>query len=186
VKVSYSYNETDIVVIATQEYKNHPKANLVDFYKLFFQSHYGQGHFVSNDVTAKRSLEYELQRMNSSYHPYIQDISNRMGLYRVSLDAIKKQIITVDDFMIMFLNKKEFHINWSAWAENWEIIKKQLLCMYPDLKDKALISHCEQVIKNMAMVSHSECFRLTYQPHYRVMQLSEYEILKFKTLREYL
>jgi hypothetical protein len=185
-KVAYSYNETAIVVIATQERKHHPLANLVDFYKLFFQSYYGQGHFVSNDITAKLKLESELQIMNSSYYPYIQDISNRTGLYRVSLDAIKKGIITVDDFLVMFLNKKEFQINWATWSENWELIKNLIVGLYPVLNDKVHISHCEQAIKNMSMVSHSEVYRLNYQPHYRVMQLSEFEILKFSTLREYL
>jgi hypothetical protein len=185
-RVSYTYNETDIVVIATQEYQNHPNANLVDYYKLFFQSYYGQGHFVSNDIAAKRKLECELLMMNTTYHPYIQDISNRMGLYRVSLDSIKKQIVTLDDFLVMFLHKKEYSINWQAWSENWEMIKNMITGLYPDLRDKILINHCDEVIKNKAMVSHSDSFRLTYKPHYRVMQLSEYEILKFQTLKEYL
>jgi len=184
--VKLDYSETDIIVIATQEYRYHPKSTLIDFYKLFFQSYYGQGHFISNDITAKRNLESELLRMNSSYHPYIQDISNRRGIFRISLDAIKRKLITIDDFLIMFLHKKQYSINWNEWSDNWDLIMSLLLRLYPGLNIKSDITHCAEVIRNKAMTSHSEDFGLTYQPHYRVMQLSEYELLKFNDLKEYL
>jgi hypothetical protein len=184
--VSNSYNETDIIVIATQEFKYHPLANLIDYYKLFFQSYYGQGHFVSNEVTAKLKLEIELQKMHSPYHPYIQDISNRRGLYRLSLDTVKKQIVSPDDFLIMFLQGKEYNITWQNWSENWMNIQKLIVALYPALNDRHHVNLCRELIDNKAMASHSDTYRSTYNPHYRVMQLSEFELIKLQNLKEYL
>jgi hypothetical protein len=184
VSISNSYIETDIIVIATQEYKHHPLANLIDYYKLFFQAYYGQGHFVSNEVAAKLKLEIEMQKMQSHYHPYIQDISNRNGLYRVSLDTVKKQIVSLDDFLMIFLHGQEYNVIWQNWTENWMNIQKMLLGLYPRLNDKQHINLCREVIENKAMISHSDTYKSAYDPHYRVMHLSEFELIKLQKLKE--
>jgi len=180
------YTENDIVVIAKTEQFHHPESNLIDYYKLFFQSYYGQGHFISNETEVQHYLDKELLEMKSVYNPVIQDISNQNGMYRVSLDAIKKGILTSEYFLSLFLRKDYIQTDWHQWSGIWNNISKLLFDLYPLLQCATLIQKCVKVIDNNAIISHSECFRLTYSPHYRVMQLSEYDLQKNAELRKYL
>lgn len=184
--LSDKYTNSDLLSIAKTEYEYHPLSNLRDYCKLFFQSYYGQGHFISDEAGAKRHLDIELEKMNCAYLPMIQDISNGMGLYRISLDAITNNLISIDDFLLFFLNRQFIPIDWEQWTENWHKIMVLLFEIYPDLNDTDLASECTELTRNKSLMSHSECFRLTYCPHYRVMQLSETDEVKFKKLMEYL
>lgn len=181
-----TYTDNDIVIIARTEQFHHPESNLIDYYKLFFQSYYGQGHFISNETEVQQYLDKELLEMKSVYNPVIQDISNQNGMYRVSLDTIKKGILTREYFLSLFLRKDYIQTDWLQWVGIWNNISKLLFDLYPLLQSDNLIQQCVEVINNNAIISHSECFRLTYSPHYRVMQLSENDLHKNADLRKYL
>lgn len=178
------YSQTDIVVIATNEHMHHPLANLIDYYKLFFQSYYGQAHFVGSEVAAKRHLEIELSKMDRLYLPVIQDISNRHGLYRVSLNAITNNMISAENYLSIFTSKQHYSIDWNYWSIIWNDILKLLLKLYPSINQPYVIELCDEVLTNKAIISHSEAFRLTYNPHYRVMQLSEFDFIQNPSLKD--
>jgi len=42
------------------EFELHPKAQLIDYYKLFFQGTFGPGHIISNKESAIKFLKNEL------------------------------------------------------------------------------------------------------------------------------
>lgn len=179
-----NYTQADIISIAQTERQYHPQANLIDYYKLFYQAFFGQGHFIGNEAQAKRHLDTELSRMTTSYQPLLQDISNGYGLYRVSLDAVKLGLMSEDELLLLYLNSKFIRTDWKQWSEIWSSIVNLLLDSYPVLDNEKERCQCSEIIKNKAIISHSECFRLTYSPHYRVMQLSESDLTKYPELRK--
>lgn len=184
--VFHKYTDREILSIAETEFRHHPQANLIDYYKLFFQSYFGQGHFVGSESEAKRHLEAELQKMQGSYEPMIQDISKGNGLYRVSLEAIRNNIISDDELLLLYLNSIFIRTDWKQWPQIWNKTSALLINKYPELGVEADLEQCSEVIKNRVIMSHSECFRLTYNPHYRVMQLTKSDLMKYAELRKYL
>ncbi len=179
------YNEEDILEIAKVEYHYHPKALLRDYYKLFFQAYWGQGHFVISKYSAKVYLEQEVSQMQELYTPIIQDISTSKRLYRVSLSAVKEQLISAPDFISSFLDNVYYEIDWKMWATHWNEIKLILINTYPALTDAEESDFLIQAMEQHALISHSECFRLTYKPHYRVMQLNGINSYLINRLKEY-
>jgi len=167
------YNENDILEIAEEEHQHHPRALLRDYYKLFFQAGWGQGHFISDSLAAKTYIEQELILIEQPYLPLIQDISHGKGLYRISLSAISQGLISQEAYLSLFLVNKLTEISWSDWALSWNEISEMLIQTYPELDNSDELEFCCQAIKKQAIISHSEYFRLTYRPHYRVMQLSD-------------
>ena len=171
--IDCKYSISEINTIAEIEHNLHPLANLRDFYKLFFQAYWAQGHFIPDADATESFLQQELTMFDKPYLPLLQDISHHHGLYRVSISAINQNKLTFDDFLKLFLDNRAEPVNWSYWAICWQDIQSLLLSNYPHLNDSNEIELCAEVITKQAIISHSECFRLTYNPHYRVMQLSE-------------
>ena len=66
----------------------HPKADLTDIYKLLCQAYYGPTHMGRELALIRKSLAEELKQNRKIYLPLLQDIGNRKGFYRVSLDLI--------------------------------------------------------------------------------------------------
>lgn len=184
--VYHKYTAQDILAIAETEHGHHPKANLIDYYKLFFQSYFGQGHFIGSESETKRHLENEMSRMQNAYLPLIQDISNGNGLYRVSLEAVKSNLISKDELLMHYLNSIFIRTDWEQWSQVWSELLDPLLEKYPELRVEADLEQCSEVMNNNVIMSHSECFRLTYSPHYRVMQLSGSDLMKYPELRKQL
>jgi len=180
------YSDRDILAIAENEHGHHSKANLIDYYKLFFQSYFGQGHFIGSESETKRHLENELAGMKGSYLPLLQDISNGNGLYRISLEAVRSSLISKDELLLHYLNSIFIRTDWEQWAQVWSKLLDLILAKYPKLKVETDLEQCFEVIQNRVIMSHSECFRLTYSPHYRVMQLSESDLMKYDELRKHL
>lgn len=167
------FSEIDIISIADLEKEIHPEAKLIDYYKLFFQSCFGQGHFIIDMQTARTYLENELISMTHNYYPLVQDISNGKGLYRISLAAIRADLVSIEEFLGMFLSFKFKHIDWEAWSEQWMVILSMLSLADTYFQDRSEIVHCNDYLKQQTIPSHSDSFRLTYIPHYRVMNLDD-------------
>ncbi len=170
----------DVSKIIETELYYHPEAQLLDMYKLLLQSYYGQGHFIPDIHQAESYLKYELSIYINSYLPVIQDISNGSGLYRISLEAIRNGKIALEDFLLIFARGIQSEVNWLSWQNIWSEIEIMLLDRYPQKMNKDQLEQCKMSIRQKKCVSHTECFKLTYNPHYRVMQITEEEIKYYK------
>jgi hypothetical protein len=171
------YTDDDIIRIADVEYTIHPEAKLIDFYKLFLQSCFGQGHFVTDIQKARTLLYDELENMSQDYYPWVQDISNGKGFYRVSLSVIRDNIISISDFIDQFLNAPSFSINWEAWSKQWHYIYQLLSDHKTYTFNNSEILMCDDILRLNRIPSHSDLFRLTYSPHYRVMLIDRHNPL---------
>lgn len=183
-KTIFNYTDLDIISIADLEKDIHPEASLIDYYKLFFQSCFGQGHFVVDKSNARIYLEDELSVMTYNYYPLIQDISNGKGLYRVSLGTIRSGLIPVNDFFSLFINCLNGHVNWRIWSAIWTYIFHLLSSNGSYFSDMSNLDVCNEHLRLYTIPNHSNSFRLTYRPHYRVMKLKNEIIMKFINLKE--
>lgn len=180
------YTQNDIAYIALVESDVHPKARLLDYYKLFFQAYWGQGHFIIDTQSVYDFLDNEMSQMQEIYLPIIQDISNGNGLYRISVSAIAEGLINREEFLRLFLARTQIQNSWDCWTAQWQVIQTYLTKTYPNITIPDEINDCLDALKNRKLVSHSKYFQLTYKPHYRVMQLTKEDLYEFPKLKEYL
>ncbi|MDO9576622.1 MAG: hypothetical protein Q7J16_01925 [Candidatus Cloacimonadales bacterium] len=174
-------SETQIIELAKQEEQLHPKSSLIDYYKFFFQGTFGPEHFIENEAKAKNFLQQELASA-TSFEPHLfQKIDYRTTFYRVNLAVIKLKLVSPEDFFKGFLKSSKFQakISNSEWATQWQqielILKKSSLKIFnfEEASDR-LNSKLEKLD---FIISHSEIYRKTYQPHYRLFNQTEFNKL---------
>lgn len=164
-------SKADIRQIYLNEMSLHPLSEMADVYKLFLQSCYGATHFIENPRQAKDALQREITSLEDEYLPYFQDISNGKGFYRLSLSLVRTGRIYIDEFCQCFLRSAVMQINWPQWSRQWNKILELIRPEMNDLYEEKQAELIRQSMDKKVIPSHSDCFRLTYKPHYRVMKL---------------
>jgi hypothetical protein len=163
-----------VKTLAWREYVLFPKANLIDYYKLFFQGTFGPGHIVTDKKQAYDNLVKELKDFGTSELPFLQDISFINPYCRISLEIIEKKLMELDEFFDLFMESSNYPNTLSPieWNEAWIDIENILFQILPKLKDTKLIEmlHDNLYGDKLPMFRHSEQFRETYHPHYRLIR----------------
>ncbi len=163
------------------EFELHPKAQLIDYYKLFFQGTFGPEHIISSKNSAKEFLENELEESTTFEEINYQDISYINELYRVNINVINKGIISFDDFLNAFLvsAKLKNEISDKEWLIAWENIEQQILLMkIPMGNIKKQSKELWKIIEDKQLVSHSNIYRKNYSPHYRLINVEQFLRIK--------
>ncbi len=176
---------TDSILIKrliVTEYQLKPLAQLRDYYKLFFQSFYGPGHLISDKETAFNFLEEEMKELekitppvNMPHFRYIQDITYETGYSRVSLELVRKGVLTIPelcDIFVLSANGSQAFDEFQ-WVKAWNEIQNTIKSM-SFFKDKLLPKQYaeiqEKIDKKEFVLSHSDLYRRAYKPHYRVVR----------------
>jgi len=160
------------------ELELHPKAQLIDYYKLFFQGTFGPGHIISDKNSALKFLRTEFDESTIFEEFDFQNISYVNNFYRVNLNVINRGMISFDDFLDAFLKSAELRnkISYEIWLEEWEKIEKQINIMKMPIEYIEVQStELWKIIKNGNLVSHSEIYRNTYSPHYRLINAIQFK-----------
>lgn len=160
------------------EFELHPKAQLKDYYKLFFQGTFGPGHIISSRSSARKFLQNELEETSIFEERDYQNISYINEFYRVNLNVINKGIISFDGFLNAFLKSAELinKISYEEWIKEWNNIEKQIFMMKIPIDNiKQRSSELLEIIKNEQLVSHSNIYRETYSPHYRLINAVQFQ-----------
>lgn len=159
------------------EFDLYPKAQLVDYYKLFFQGTFGPQHIIFNKTSAEKALRNEIEKSSIFAENNFQDISYINNFYRVNINVINKGIITFDSFPDAFVKSADVKnkLSYEAWVKEWEYIEKQILALKITMKNfEQQSNELEQIIKNRKLVSHSDIYRNTYHPHYRLINAEQF------------
>jgi len=170
-----------ITELIKSEFELHPKAQLIDYYKLFFQGNFGPGHIISNKSSAREFLEIELEESTTFEEIDYQDISYINEFYRVNLNVINKGIIPFDDFLDAFLMsaKLKNEISHKEWLVDWENIEQQVIIMKIPIENIEKQSpELWKIMKDKQLVSHSNIYRKTYSPHYRLINAEQFSRIK--------
>ncbi len=163
-----------------QEYSQHPKAQLVDYYKLFFQANFGTEHFISDKISTEKKLQKELEQLTFSNFPLLQNIGYKTSIYRVSLKLIAEKFITFEPFLKAFLNSS-FAIDSkqkNEWQKEWQKIQNTIFSMNLPLKNvEADLQIIKTAIREFTSVHHSKIYKKHYNPHYRLLSEKELDNL---------
>lgn len=175
-------NKVAILKAAKDEYYLHPRANLIDYYKLFFQAAYGPGHFVPNEEQAWDFLKRELASAESFEQHHFQKIDLYRNFYRVNLKVIKAKLVSPEDFFTGFIKSVEsnFEIDISRWKQEWQfieiVLKKSPLKIQDFEEASSRLNDC--LSHGNINLSHSPVYRKEYHPHYRLFSHTEFIKMK--------
>ena len=158
---------TRIENIFQQEFVLHPKARLIDYFKLFIQSAFGPGHLVKDIDSARK---YLLTECNSCDSLLIQECEVWQPYARYHLGLIKKQIIPFDDFFNAFIetaNQSILHEDnvIDYWYISLPFLKNKDLEIFE--YDCGIID--AQIKSKQFLVRHSYTYNINYNPAYRIV-----------------
>jgi hypothetical protein len=172
-------NEIEIVFI--QHNKNYPSLDIQDFVKLLYQSCFGPKHLYGNptDETINNYLNDELKQMAVAQNRDIEDIGN--GYIRIYLDAIKNHTITKQVVLTSFKKSMNSPMNEQEATDKFNIGLETLasLCETNEMPFTkcAFESFMNQYLKKgIRAIHHSPTYNALYQPHYRVVLKSIFDI----------
>jgi hypothetical protein len=172
-----TFNEPRVVSLIRNEQERFPCAELRDYYKLFFQSLYGPGHFIESSGKAKKWIEQELTEaeISSNESHFTYEIGYNSDFCRVYLRAIIDGKVGIEDFHVAFLksaNEQRVFI-YGEWYGFWQSVaavieRLDIIAGESFARQKEWIE--ETVKEGNHVLSHSKTYREMYHPHYRVIR----------------
>ena len=159
----------------------YPKSTLIDIYKNFYQDRFGTGHAITDTTAAKNYLKTELVNMQIiDTKPMIEKLGWENNFIRVNIELVLENIITIDNLFDAFVESSE-KVNprqIKDWPNEWKkiisIIETMRLSMDNFEQDKQMIFQMLKENPNF-VPHHSQIFRKTYHPHYRIIERSVFE-----------
>lgn len=159
----------------------YPEATLQDVYKTCYQDFFGAEHLMRDTSAARKYLRYELEQMvqepDVSGMPLREPTGFRHRYVRVSLREITENRMTEDELLRLFIEAagderiqdlKGGDVN--RWAEEWERIVRVAVQVHPSWRNEELQNALREAAEKQQAVHHSEGFRSTYKPHYRIIK----------------
>lgn len=178
---SCSNEKNRIERVVNAELAIHPKSQLVDLYKNFFQDVFGPGHMAPDSSSAARYLNYELDNSDSFESFLIQSLEYRGEFVRVNLSIVKSGQITKEEFLAAFLRSAEkFAIpEVNDWRKEWAYILTTIRNMDISLSHFVEdVNYIDSVLNSGEyVVHHSEIYVKEYDPHYRLIHKDELNCL---------
>ncbi len=168
--------------LITDEFRLHPEAELVDYYKLFYQGTFGPEHIIKDENIAYNFLKKEIKNNAIFEKEFYQDIGYLNKFYRVNLKVVKDGIISLDALFHAFLNSRKLEktITRKECRQEWDLIRKIILEMNvlkKNPKDQIALFQ-KKIETNGLYFHHSKTFQEKYNPHYRVISQKEFAKLK--------
>ena len=159
----------------SEQLKNHPSMRHRDAVKLCYQASFGAEHLLSNEERARAYLESEFNLVESTNEPLFERISP--DICRVNLGAWKRE---KRDLKILFEafkgsaflreNAKEIFLSYLEIAE--KIMESEL----PDFDKSAWLAFLDEYkMAGMPPIHHSEEYRASEKPSYRIVKITELE-----------
>lgn len=155
----------------------YPAATLQDVYKSCYQDFFGAEHMVRDTAAARRYLRYELEQMaqeSSSKAMLLREPTGfRHRFVRINLQTVLNGQMTEDELLQRFLeaaNGTKDDVRYAnEWVDEWAEIERIALDVHPEWKDAALQEALREAAAKKTAVHHSESYRFTYKPHYRII-----------------
>jgi hypothetical protein len=179
--LSVAVSAQDIEGFINRQLQTYPKSRLLDIYKSCFQDYMGAEHLVSDRQRVKAYLDEELNTtsLDDLMPWYYEPCGIDSCYYRVSIRAIKEDIITEDQLLDAFIRSanSETRPSVESWSDRWRMIIgtiDQMKLNLPDFQeDKQFIDSVLSVGKYA--ISHSPEYREAYHPHYRIVERNIFE-----------
>lgn len=152
----------------------YPQSTLQDVYKSCFQDFFGAEHLLRDTASAHRYLQAEIaatQTEDLSAMPVYEPTGFRHRFTRVNLSVVHSGEMREDELFARFVEAAGTNNAYSDhWEEEWQRIATIALEVHPAWADTALQSELQYAASIESPVRHSETFRNTYNPHYRIIK----------------
>lgn len=152
----------------------YPSATLQDVYKTCYQDYFGAEHLVSDTASARMYLWKELEECREtdmSLMPKREPTGFRHRFTRVNLACVTEGELSDNQLLALFLEAAgKDNAFGDNWEEEWNTIERIALKVCPDWADPELQSELREAAQNKQAVRHSDAFRNTYNPHYRIVR----------------
>lgn len=157
--------------------RRYPAATLQDVYKTCFQDFFGAEHLMNDTAAARRYIHSELEQCGAtdmSAMPKHEPTGFRHRFTRINLSCIVDSELTEEQLLSMFIAAAGKDNAYSDdWLSEWRLIEKTALEVNPGWADPQLQEELRQAAESKHAVRHSEAFRNTYNPHYRIVNTSD-------------
>ena len=155
----------------------YPAATLQDVYKTCYQDFFGAEHLMKDTATAREYLHYELtelrnERMSELAMPLREPTGFRHRFERINLALVLNGEMTEEELLGLFIEAagKDNALH-NRWVDEWTEIEEIALQVQPAWQNEELQAVLHEAAANNQAVRHSESFRNTYNPHYRIIRL---------------
>ena len=167
----------DVRTLCEYMVRMYPQATLQDVYKTCYQDFFGAEHLMQDTAAARQYLRYELnaitdEEMNELGIPMREPTGFRHRFERINLALVINGSITEEELLKLLIDAagKDNALH-DHWAEEWSEIERIALQVQPAWQYEELQVLLRQAAANNQAVRHSESFRNTYKPHYRIIRL---------------
>lgn len=153
--------------------KNYPQATLQDVYKTCFQDFFGAEHLLRDTAAAHQYLKAEIaatEAQDLSAMPVYEPTGFRHRFTRVNLSLVHSGEMSENELFARFAEAAGTNNAFSdKWEEEWQTIETIALEVQPAWADSMLQNELRYAASVQSAVRHSEAFRQTYHPHYRII-----------------
>lgn len=173
--------EESIQKAILEELQLHPKAQLADIYKFFFQGTFGPGHILSDQKSALTYLQNELQSSTEFDSVLWQQVGYKILYYRINLKLVKEGTIPEEKYFRAFIHSANTSKipSTKEWWEEWNFILSvidEMKLIIPNYEEnKSGLDN--MLLEGKVLVHHSDIYRKLYNPHYRIVDKENFEKL---------
>lgn len=171
---SCNNDEKTISQMCEELYKHYPVATLQDIYKTCYQDFFGAEHLMSNTAAARQYLHRELEECRDTDMtalPRKEPTGFRHRFTRINLACVVDGEITEEQLLALFIEAAGKDNTFGAdWLSEWKQIERIALQVNPQWADPELQAKLLQAAQEKQAVRHSDAFRNTYNPHYRIVK----------------
>ena len=155
----------------------YPEATLQDIYKTCYQDFFGAEHMISDTAAARAYLHQEYvqslelsQQIDTRPLPFLEPTGFRHRFMRMYLYYDWSLLeISEDDIFRAFLDAATATPVHDDWAGEWAQIETIALQVHPQWQNEEIQTALREAAQLNRAVRHSDAFRETYHPHYRIV-----------------
>lgn len=157
--------------------EHYPQACMQDVYKSFYQDRFGSEHMITDTAGVYEYLAYELQIADTDrvQNPYYEEVGAYGRYVRVYLRCITEQRVPAERLADTFIRSaRPTDEPKQSWADEWAAIEQAALKAGIDCPDEDL-QQLRKAAELKRAVRHSDRYRQSYHPHYRIVTRSIFE-----------
>ena len=171
---SCDHEDKAIRQMCEEIHAQYPLATLQDVYKTCYQDYFGAEHLMSDTAAARQYLQKELDECRDAdmtLMPKREPTGFRHRFTRINLACVVDGELTEKQLLALFIEAaSKDNAFGDAWLEEWQKIERIALKVCPDWANEPLQAELRLAAESKHAVRHSEVFRNTYNPHYRIVR----------------
>ncbi|MBN1406256.1 MAG: hypothetical protein JW956_00620 [Calditrichaceae bacterium] len=172
--------QKSIVPILTDHLKKYPLMKIQDIYKLIYQAAMGPEHLIADKADAYNRFFNELDKINEFYFQSVyENIDPEDKVVRINLGPFKFNNGNPEALFEAFYQTSR---TFSPKIENMQLYCKQVYCLAADKKLPFNLKEIQSLFRekasqNFPAVHHSDVYRKSYHPAYRLIDKNRFHVL---------